>query len=153
MKAMVLTDTAGRLLFCGEVRPGSCADITQARQAGIVDLLADTIHLRILADAGYQGLGGQTCGQVAAPPRKRRGKHLEHLQWLIAHHESARFAHSSARIPVEHGIAHLKNWRCLARHYGRREQLLEIVQAVAAILTAQQAYRRPPIAALEAGRS
>ncbi|GAA3082289.1 transposase family protein [Streptomyces olivoverticillatus] len=71
MKALVLTDTRGRLLFCGETRPGSCADITQARQASIVDLLVDTIHLRILADAGYQGLGGQTCGQVVTPPRKR----------------------------------------------------------------------------------
>ncbi|WP_326594857.1 transposase family protein [Streptomyces sp. NBC_01803] len=80
VKALVLTDTSGRLLFCGEARPCSCADITQARQAGLVDLLADTIHLRILADAGYQGLGGQTCGQVVTPPRERRGKHLEHLQ-------------------------------------------------------------------------
>ncbi|WP_326600039.1 hypothetical protein [Streptomyces sp. NBC_01803] len=91
MKALVLTDTSGRLLFGGEARTGSCADITQARQAGLVDLLADTIHLRILADAGYQGLGGQTCGQVVTPPRERRGKHLEHLQWLMAHHQAARF--------------------------------------------------------------
>lgn len=59
MKALILTDTRGRLLFCGETRPGSCADITQARRAGLVDLLTDTIHLWILADAGYQGLGGQ----------------------------------------------------------------------------------------------
>ncbi|MGW8955907.1 transposase family protein [Streptomyces sp. NPDC055709] len=97
-------------MFCGKVRAGSVADITQTRDAGLVDLLADTIDLRILADAGYQGLAAQTYGQIVTPPRKRRGKHLEHLQWLMAHHEAARFAHSSARIPVEHGIAHLKNW-------------------------------------------
>nr|WSZ11970.1 transposase [Streptomyces canus] len=30
VKAMVLTDAEGRMLFCGPVRPGSCADITQA---------------------------------------------------------------------------------------------------------------------------
>ncbi|MFI2078132.1 transposase family protein [Streptomyces triculaminicus] len=126
--------------------------MTQARQAGIVDLLADTIHLRILADAGYQGLGGQTCGQVVTPPRKRRGKHLEHVQWLMAHHEAAHFAHSSARIPVEHGIAHLKNWRSLARHHGRHEHLPQTVQAVAALLTAQQTADRTPTPDLRPGR-
>ncbi|MBT2542691.1 hypothetical protein J7E99_18720, partial [Streptomyces sp. ISL-44] len=57
--------------------------------------------------ADYRGLGAQTCGQVVTAPRKRRGKLLEHLKWLMAHHEAARFAHSSARIPVEPGIAHL----------------------------------------------
>ncbi|GLW72772.1 hypothetical protein Kpho02_50710 [Kitasatospora phosalacinea] len=35
----------------------------------------------------------------------------------------ARFAHSSRRMPVEHGIAHLKNRRTLARHHGRRYRL------------------------------
>lgn len=104
MKAVAITDERGRLLFCGEVRAGLVADITQARDAGLVDLLADSIDLEILADAGYQGLGAQTCGRVVTPPRKRRGKHLEHLQWLMAHHEAARFAHSSVRIPVEHGL-------------------------------------------------
>ena len=89
VKALVFTDEHGRLLFCGETRPGSCADITQVRQAGLVDLLADTIHLQILADAGYQGLAAQTSGQVHTPPRKRRGKHLEQVQWLMAHHEQA----------------------------------------------------------------
>ncbi|MBT2452933.1 transposase [Streptomyces sp. ISL-43] len=83
MKALVVTDQRGRLLFRGEVRAGSVADITQARDAGLVDLLTDTLDLQILADVGYQGLGAQTCGQVIAPPRKRRGKHLEHLQWLM----------------------------------------------------------------------
>ncbi|GLW55455.1 hypothetical protein Kpho01_34660 [Kitasatospora phosalacinea] len=77
MKVLVVTDDRGRVLFCGEVRAGSVADITQARDAGLVDLLADSIHLEILADADYQGLGAQTCGQVVTPPRKRRGKYLE----------------------------------------------------------------------------
>ncbi|MGK5532880.1 transposase family protein [Streptomyces sp. URMC 129] len=40
VKAMVVTDAEGRLLFCGEVRPGSCPDITQARDSGLVDILA-----------------------------------------------------------------------------------------------------------------
>lgn len=155
VKALILTDTDGQLLFCGETRPGSTADITQVRSSGIVDLLADTIHLRILADAGYQGLGGQTCGQVVTPPQKRRGRNLQNLQWLMSHHEQARFAHSSRRIRVEHGIAHLKNWRCLARHHGRRDVLDQNVRAVAGLLSDHQrtdrSSRQPLMLAPAAG--
>lgn len=53
-------------------------------------------------------------------------------------HERQRKAHSSRRIRVEHGIAHLKNWRALARHHGRREHMTDIVQAVAGLLSHQQ---------------
>ncbi|MGW3291384.1 transposase family protein [Streptomyces sp. NPDC001002] len=58
VKSMVVTDAEGRVLFCSPVWPGSCADITQARQLGLVQLLADGPFLEILADAGYQGMGG-----------------------------------------------------------------------------------------------
>jgi hypothetical protein len=139
MKALVVTDARGRILFCGEVRAGSVADFTQVRDAGLADLLADTIDPEILADAGYQNLAAQTYGQVVTPPRKRRGKHLEHPRWVMAHHEQACFAHSSRRIPVEHGIAHLKNWRALARHHGHRHHLPDSVQAVADLQSDQQA--------------
>ncbi|WP_326823065.1 transposase family protein [Streptosporangium sp. NBC_01756] len=79
MKTMVLTDLQGGLLRCGETRLGSVADITHARQSGLVGLLADTRGLQIFADAGYSGLGGQTAGQVLTPPRKRRGRNLEQV--------------------------------------------------------------------------
>ncbi|MGW4476993.1 transposase family protein [Nonomuraea sp. NPDC004354] len=64
MKAMVLTDAHGAVLYCGQVRPGSVADITQARQSGLLELLSATQNVEILADAGYQGLSSQTGGQV-----------------------------------------------------------------------------------------
>ncbi|MDI5936874.1 MULTISPECIES: transposase family protein [unclassified Micromonospora] len=35
MKALAICDPLGRLLFCGETRPGSMHDITQARTAGL----------------------------------------------------------------------------------------------------------------------
>ncbi|MFJ1797177.1 transposase family protein [Kitasatospora griseola] len=152
MKALVITDGCGRVLFCGEVRAGSVADIAQARDAGLVDLLADTIHLEILADAGHQGLAAQTCGQVVTPPRKRCGKYLEQVQWLMAHHEQARFAHSSRRMPVEHGTAHLKNWRTLARHHGRRDRLPDTIRAVAGLPSDQQASRKTELKTLPAGK-
>ncbi len=36
VKAMVLADAGGKLLFCSPAQPASCADITHARQLGLV---------------------------------------------------------------------------------------------------------------------
>lgn len=41
----VTTSKRGPLLFCGEVRAGSVADVTQAHGPGLVDLLADSTDL------------------------------------------------------------------------------------------------------------
>lgn len=71
VKAMVLTDEGGRLLFSSPTRPGSCADITHARELRLVRLLADGPAVEILADAGYQGLGAQTGGRVVTPPHRK----------------------------------------------------------------------------------
>jgi hypothetical protein len=72
VKAMVLTDHCGRILLCGQTRPGSTADITQARDAGLVDLLSWHPTVELLADAGYQGLSAQTLGAVITPPHRHR---------------------------------------------------------------------------------
>ncbi|MGW2556483.1 transposase [Streptomyces sp. NPDC001635] len=58
--------------------------------------------------------------------------------WYEEIYERQRKAHSSRRIRVEHGIAHLKNWRALARHLGRREHISDTVQAIAGLLSHQQ---------------
>ncbi|MFB7026559.1 MULTISPECIES: transposase family protein [unclassified Streptomyces] len=71
VKTMVLTDQNGRVLFSSPARPGSCADITHARQPGLVKLLADGPAVELLADAGYQGLGAQTGGRVITPPHRK----------------------------------------------------------------------------------
>lgn len=55
--------------------------------------------------------------------------------WYEEMHERRRKAHSSRRIRVEHGIAHLKNWRSLARHLGRRKHMSDTVQAIAGLLS------------------
>ncbi|MEU3400827.1 transposase family protein [Streptomyces filamentosus] len=136
VKSMVLTDQNGRVLFSSPARPGSCADITHARQLGLVKLLADGPVVEILADAGYQGLGAQTGGRVVTPPHRKFKKDTP--DWYEEMHERQRKAHSSRRIRVEHGIAHLKNWRALARHLGRREHISDTVQAVAGLLSHQQ---------------
>ncbi|MFE5940838.1 transposase family protein [Streptomyces sp. NPDC056470] len=140
VKTMVVTDSEGRVLWCSPTEPGSCADITHARQLGLVKLLADGPVVEILADAGYQGLGAQTGGRVVTPPHRKFKKNAP--DWYEEMHERQRKAHSSRRIRVEHGIAHLKNWRALARHLGRREHISDTVQAVAGLLSHQQRARR-----------
>jgi hypothetical protein len=136
VKSMVVTDSEGRVLWCSPARPASCADITHARQLGLVELLADGPAVDILADAGYQGLGAQTGGRVVTPPHRKFKKNTP--DWYEDMYERQRKAHSSRHIRVEHGIAHLKNWRALARHLGRREHISDTVQAVASLLSHQQ---------------
>ncbi|MFJ8762771.1 transposase family protein [Streptomyces cyaneofuscatus] len=75
VKSMVVTDAEGRVLWCSPARPASCADITHARQLGLVKLLADGPAVEILADAGYQGLGAQTGGRVVTPPHRPLRNH------------------------------------------------------------------------------
>ncbi|HLK95169.1 MAG TPA: transposase family protein, partial [Nocardioidaceae bacterium] len=72
VKALVITDAEGRLLCCGQTRPGAIHDLIQVRQAGLVELLALTPGVTLLADAGYQGLSAQTAGAVATPRPARR---------------------------------------------------------------------------------
>ncbi|WP_328490503.1 transposase family protein [Streptomyces zaomyceticus] len=71
VKSMVVTDADGRLLFCSPAQPASCADITHARQLGLVKVLADGPVVEVLADAGYQGLGARTGGRVVTPPHRK----------------------------------------------------------------------------------
>jgi hypothetical protein len=86
VKALVITDLEGRLLCCGQTRPGSIHDLTQVRPAGPVELLALTPGVTLLADAGYQGAQradrrcgcsrrGRTGGRISFrsfPPSPRR---------------------------------------------------------------------------------
>ncbi|MEW1648949.1 transposase family protein [Streptomyces sp. NPDC091219] len=116
--------------------------MTQARRLGMVQLLADGPFMEIFADAVYQGMGAQTGGRVITPPHRKFKKSAP--SWYEERHEQQRRAHSSRRIRVEHGIAHLKNWRALTRHLGRREHMNDIVQAVAGTLSHQQTATLDP---------
>ncbi|MGH4034161.1 transposase family protein [Actinomycetota bacterium Odt1-20B] len=141
VKILVVTDARGRLMFGGALQPGSCPDITQARDAGLVELLSRHHDLHILADAGYQGLGAQTGGQVITPPHRKFKKNAP--AWWEERFIQQRKAHSSRRIRVEHGIAHLKNWRALSRHLGRRELLDELVPAIAGLASTHRQFPGP----------
>ncbi|MBJ6636804.1 transposase [Streptomyces sp. DHE7-1] len=140
VKSMVLTDASGRLLFYSPAQPASCADITHARKMGLVKHLADGLPVEILADAGYQCLGAQTGGRVVTPPHRKFKK--DPPEWYEETYERQRKAHSSRRIRVEHGVAHLRNWRALARHHGRRKHTSDMIQAITSLLSHQQTATR-----------
>jgi DDE superfamily endonuclease len=133
----------GWLLFCGQARPGSGHDLTQVRQAGLVELLALVPGVTLLADASYQGLSAPTAGAVVTPRPARRKNQLMVFRAVAVAHEAERKAHSAQRIRVEHGISHLKNWRALSRHLGRREHLEAMLRAVAGLVSSQERAPRP----------
>ncbi|MEU9271521.1 hypothetical protein AB0E04_39720 [Streptomyces sp. NPDC048251] len=56
---------------CPLQRISLSVDITQARQLGLAQLLADGPFMEILADAGYQGMGAETGGRVVTPPHRK----------------------------------------------------------------------------------
>ncbi|MFF3313544.1 transposase family protein [Streptomyces sp. NPDC002952] len=135
VKTMVVTDGDGRMLFCSPTQHGSCADITHARQLGLVSLLEGSGG-RDPRGCRLPGPGSPDRGRVVTPPHRTFKKNAP--DWYEEIHEQRRKAHSSRRIRVDHSIAHLKNWRTLARHLGRREHVSGTVQAVAGLLSHQQ---------------
>ena len=131
-----------RLPFCGQTRPGSLCDLTQARQAGRVELLTLVPGVTLFVDAGAKGPSAQTAGALITPRSARRNQ-LTVLPALAAAHEAERQVHATKRIRVEHGISHLKNCRALSRHLGRRKHLDAILRAVAGLVSSQE--RSPTI--------
>jgi hypothetical protein len=128
-----VTNSSGRLLFCGQTRPAPS-----------------------LADAGYQGLSTQTAGAVLTPRPARRKNQLLLFPAVAAAHEAERHVYATKRIRIEHGISHPKNCRALSRHLGRREHLDTILPAVAGLVSSQERAPRPdplnrPPKALTAG--
>jgi hypothetical protein len=123
--------------------PGSIPDLTQVRQAGLVELLTLIPGVTLLADAGYQGLSTQTADAVLTPRPARRKNQLPVPPAVAAAHEAERRPHAAQRIRAEHGIGHLTNWRALSRHLGRREHLDTILPAVAGLVPAQERALRP----------
>ena len=101
-------------------------------------LLALIPGVILLVDAGYQGLSAQTAGAVITPRPTRRKNQIPIFPAVAAAHETERQAHASKRIRVEHGISHLKNWRALSRHLGRREHLDTMLRAVAGLVSSQE---------------
>ncbi len=105
VKAMVLTDEEGRMLFCSPAEPASCADITHARQLGLVKHLVDGPAVEILADAGYQGLGAQTGGRVVTPPHRNSRKKSDPGDALVLANVLRTDMHAHRPLPQDSDLA------------------------------------------------
>ncbi|WP_170127295.1 transposase family protein [Kineococcus rhizosphaerae] len=104
----VVTDPDGRPLWVSPVEPGSTHDLTAARVHALPALYrASRNGVPTLADKAYTGAGVG----IRVPIRRPRGR-----QVLDAPTQGWNSYVNSARVFVEHGIAHLKSrWRALQR--------------------------------------
>ena len=138
IKATVVSDGDGRLLWLGAFRPGRMHDVTALRTDGIENLLRRHPDVQAEADAGYHGLARDFPGQVSAPPKKpgKSASPEEKASW-----EQQRHQQSSQRICVEHAIAEPKQWRTLQRWTGRREYFQDTALAIAGLVSDRAAAR------------
>jgi len=106
---LALTDENGRLIWISAARPGRTHDITAARRDDIVDHLK-AAGLGAMADLGFLGLADTGEDPVVITGYKSTKKRK-----LTTGQKTANKVISAARALVEHGFAHLKNWRILTK--------------------------------------
>jgi hypothetical protein len=125
VKATVVADPDGNPIWF-EANPsgeGRTQDITMLRSGSLITVLGLSA-ITILADLGYQGLGGEVAGDVYTPNRRRpRKKHLDRDERLYNH------GLAQSRIRVEHSIARLKRWGALRQHRRRPDTLDRVGRA------------------------
>ncbi len=106
---LALTDEKGRLIWISAARPGRTHDITAARHDHILAHLR-AAGLGALADLGFRGLDND-----ARDPVIITGFHASRTHKLTPGQKTANRVLAVGRAPVEHGFAHLKNWRTLTK--------------------------------------
>ncbi|MFG2683373.1 transposase family protein [Streptomyces sp. NPDC048392] len=108
---IALTDDKGRLLWVSAARPGRTSEITACRHDHLTDRLR-AAGLGAIADLGFVGLddsGPDADPAVITGYKAARNRQLTRGQKL------SNKALAAVRAPVEHGFAHLKNWRVLTK--------------------------------------
>jgi hypothetical protein len=108
---LALTDENGQLLWISAARPGRTHDATAARHDHIVEHLK-AAGLGALADLGFLGV------DKPADPDDLvivTGYKATRYRKLTAGQKIANKVLAAGRAPVEHGFAHLKNWRILTK--------------------------------------
>ncbi|MFF6877497.1 transposase family protein [Streptomyces sp. NPDC012474] len=106
---LALTDEKGRLIWISAARPGRTHDITAARHDHILAHLR-AAGLGALADLGFRGLDNDVRDPVIVT-----GFHASRTHKLTPGQKTADRVLAIGRAPVEHGFAHLKNWRPLTK--------------------------------------
>ncbi|MFF8912843.1 transposase family protein [Streptomyces sp. NPDC015032] len=108
---IALTDDKGRLLWVSAARPGRTSEITACRHDKLTQKLR-AARLGAIADLGFVGLddsGPDADPAVITGYKAARNRPLTRGQKL------SNKALAAVRAPVEHGFAHLKNWRVLGK--------------------------------------
>ncbi|WP_234441178.1 transposase family protein [Streptomyces scabiei] len=106
---LALTDEKGRLIWISAARSGRTHDITAARHDHILAHLR-AAGLGALADLGFRGLDNDVRDPVIIT-----GFHASRTPKLTPGQKEANRVLAVGRAPVEHGFAHLKNWRTLTK--------------------------------------
>ncbi|MFF9505984.1 transposase family protein [Streptomyces sp. NPDC014724] len=104
---LALSDENGRLIRISAARPGRTHDNTAARHDRILAHLR-TAGLGALADLGFRGLDNDIRDPVIVTGHAASRTHK-----LTAGQKEANRVLAVGRALVEHGFAHLKNWRIL----------------------------------------
>ncbi|MFI5825297.1 transposase family protein [Streptomyces rishiriensis] len=104
---LALTDEKGRLIWISAARPGRTHDNTAARHDHILAHLR-AAGLGALADLGFRGLDNDILDPVIVTGYIATRK-------LTPVQTEANRVLAVGRAPVEHGFAHLKNWRTLTK--------------------------------------
>jgi hypothetical protein len=106
---LALTDQNGRLIWISAARPGRTHDNTAARHDHILAHLR-AAGLGALADLGFRGLDNDILDPVIVT-----GYTASRTHKLTAGQKEANRFLAVGRAPVEHGFAHLRNWRILTK--------------------------------------
>ncbi|MFE1408933.1 transposase family protein [Streptomyces sp. NPDC058770] len=104
-----MTDENGRLIWISAARPGRTHDNTAARHDHILNHLL-AAGLGALADLGFRGLDNDIRDPVIVT-----GYTASRTHKLTTAQKTANRVLAIGRAPVEHGFAHLKNWRILTK--------------------------------------
>ncbi|EGX57737.1 transposase IS4 family protein [Streptomyces zinciresistens K42] len=108
---IALTDDRGRLLWISAARPGRTSEITACRHEKLTQKLRE-VGLGAIADLGFVGLDD---GGPDADPAVITGYKAARNRPLTRGQKLSNTALAAVRAPVEHGFAHLKNWRILGK--------------------------------------
>ncbi|MCQ8835362.1 transposase family protein [Streptomyces malaysiensis] len=108
---IALTDDRGRLLWISAARPGRTSEITACRHDQLTAKLR-AAGLGAIADLGFVGLDDSDPG---ADPAVITGYKAARNRPLTRGQKLSKTALAAVRGPVEHGFAHLKNWRVLGK--------------------------------------
>ncbi|MFJ8028633.1 transposase family protein [Streptomyces sp. NPDC096311] len=108
---IALTDDRGRLLWISAARPGRTSEITACRHDKLTRKLPE-VGRGAIADLGFIGLDD---GGPDADPAVITGYKAARNRPLTRGQKLSNTALAAVRAPVEHGFAHLKNWRVLGK--------------------------------------